>query len=219
MTLGNLITLKYFCYDLFVIMNCFIYVMCHFFHYFFKLFSWLFSCVSLFSTVYGSLLFLYFFQCFAVFFLVGFSTLFLRVLSVFHCVFRFSKVFQVLSPVYIVSLFCWMFLIVLTSTCSLSFLQRCSLHVHFFRCCSLYLIDFPGLYVSLCTSQCFHFFQGCSLFVSCWFLFIFHTNLTITVGILNILPFLFGHFYMFIDVLKNYVFHHFVGSIRCSPFF
>ena len=74
---------------------------------------------------------------------------------------------------------------------------------HFFKCCSLYLINFPGLYVSLCTSQCFHFFQGCSLFVCCWFLFIFHTYLTITVGIL---PFLFGHhFYIFIDVFFNHM--------------
>ena len=132
--------------------------------------------------------------------------------------FGFSIVFQVLSPVYIVLLnvfncFNFNVFIVFSSEMFIAF--------PFFQALfSLYLIDFPGLYVSLCTSQCFHLFQGCSLFVSCWFLFIFpNTYLTITVGILNILPFLFGHFYIFIDVLKNYVFHHFVGSIRCSPFF
>ena len=58
----------------------------------------------------------------------------------------------------------------------------------------------------------FSLFQGCSLFVCCWFWFIFHIYLTITVSILNILPFLFGHFYIFIDDFKSYVFHHFVGQ-------
>ena len=71
---------------------------------------------------------------------------------------------------------------------------------YFFKCCSLYLINFPGLYVPLCTSPCFHFFQGCSLFVCCWFLFMFHTYLTITVGILT---FLFGHHFFFSSMFLN----------------
>ena len=48
--------------------------------------------------------FFIFFKCFVLFFPVVFSMSFLRVLSVFYCVFGFSIVFQVLSPVYIVLL-------------------------------------------------------------------------------------------------------------------
>jgi hypothetical protein len=132
-----------------------LFYICHLSLFFIMFSCFFFQCVSLFSTVYGSLLCFIFFSvlsCFSLFF----STLFLRVLMSPLCFFLFSIVFQVLSPVYIVLLNafnCFNFNVFMV------FSSEMFIAFHFFKCCSLYLIDFPGFYVSLCTSQCFHFFK------------------------------------------------------------
>jgi hypothetical protein len=127
-------------------------------YHYFSLFSWLFHVFHCLVQYMVHHCFFILFQCVALSFRC-FSILLLRV-------FMFSLCFLIFDsfPSFVTRLHCFFecFLFVLTSTCSLSFLQRCSLHFiafHFFKCCSLYLIDFPGFYVSLCTSQCFHFFK------------------------------------------------------------
>ena len=136
-----------------MIINCFmsIIIIFHYFPDFFMSFIVQYS-------IWFIIVSLFFFNVLRCLFVV-FSILLLRV-------FMFSLCFLIFDsfPSFVTRLHCFFecFLFVLTSTCSLSFLQRCSLHFiafHFFKCCSLYLIDFPGFYVSLCTSQCFHFFK------------------------------------------------------------
>ena len=101
--------------------------------------------------------FFIFFNGFRCFFSLFFQRCSFGFLVFFIVFFGFSIVFQVLSPVYIVLLnvfncFNFNVFIVFSSEMFIAF--------PFFQALfSLYLIDFPGLYVSVCTSQCFHFLK------------------------------------------------------------
>ena len=80
----------------------------------------------------------HFFQCFVLFFVVLFNVV-PSGFNVSIVFFLFSIVFQVLSPVYIVLLNafnCFNFNVFMV------FSSEMFIAFHFFKCCSLYLIDF-----------------------------------------------------------------------------
>ena len=191
-------------------------------HYFFLTFFLMCFIVSL----SGSLLFLYcfqLFQCFALFFFVVFFNIVPSGFNVSIVFFSFSIVFQVLSPVYIVLLhvfigFNFNVFVVFSSEMFIAF--------PFFQVLFIVFDWFSGFICFIVYLTMFSFFSR--LFIVCFllvFVYVPNTYLSITVGILNILPFLFGHFDIFKDVsIFFYVFHHFffVPSVvarflgRCS---